>query len=164
VSSSYMCKSQLGMCFTHVKVKDGVKSIVSGCADSLQEEPQMRTCAGTGNGLVHPELPSNDTSGADDVIADVTGEGHHAAVVESGVRESGSSQHLVEAVPEASLRCCTLDMCNYRDSNEITITIDTKTNDNGRMFFLLHGFKKLDIWVIKPFKQMIVKILYVPLT
>ncbi|XP_052812210.1 uncharacterized protein LOC128239810 [Mya arenaria] len=131
VSSSYMCKSQLGMCFTHVKVKDGVKSIVSGCADSLQEEPLLSTCAGTGIEATETELTVNETRVINDVIDDVTGvEVKETTVVES-VKETVEVQNVNPVPLESGLRCCTLDMCNYRDSNEITITIDTKTNDKG---------------------------------
>ncbi|WAR09839.1 BAMBI-like protein [Mya arenaria] len=85
-----MCKSQLGMCFTHVKVKDGVKSIVSGCADSLQEEPLLSTCAGTGIEATETELTVNETRVINDVIDDVTGvEVKETTVVESlGVMSS----------------------------------------------------------------------------
>lgn len=123
VTSSYMCKSQLGMCFTHTKVKDGVKSIVSGCADSLQEEPRMRTCVGSG--IV--EAAGNETQG-DDGGPEI--ELHDADKVERQDAVSGDTDAQSDA-PEVGLTCCTLDMCNYRDSNEITITIGSNPNDKG---------------------------------
>jgi len=125
-----MCKSQLGMCYSLVKVNEGVKSIVSGCADSLQEEPEMSTCVGRGIEQNMAEVLVNETS----VIKEANGVEIKETTVIETVKENGNLQSNTVDSPKTGLSCCTQDMCNYRDSNEITITIDTKTHDeNGKL-------------------------------
>lgn len=112
------------MCYLLVKVNEGVKSIVSGCADFLQEEPEISTCAGRGAERNVAEVIVNET----DVIKKGNGvELKETTVIES-VKEGDNVKSNTVDAPRTGLICCTQDMCNYRDSNEITITIDTKTH------------------------------------
>lgn len=123
-----MCKSHLGMCYSLVKVNDGVKSIVSGCADSLQQEPELSTCAGRGAERNVADVIVNET----DVISDVNGVEIKETTVIETVKETDEVKDNNVDTPRPGLTCCTQDMCNYRDSNEITFTIDTRTHLNGK--------------------------------
>lgn len=137
-----MCKSQLGMCYSLVKVNEGVKSIVSGCADSLQEEPELSTCAGRGAERNVAEVVVNETK----VVEEKNGlELKETTVIETAKETDNIKTNNVD-VTKTGLICCTQDMCNYRDSNEITITIDTKTHDlnNGKQN---DNIQKLDLYI-----------------
>lgn len=91
-------------------------TIVSGCADTLQQEPRMRTCVvgrATNNIGANLENVTDETGGF---------EIKETVIVspETNVKHS-----------EAELICCTLDMCNYRDSNELSVIIDQSPDRKG---------------------------------
>ncbi|KAL4222988.1 hypothetical protein ACF0H5_019029 [Mactra antiquata] len=121
VTTNYMCKSQLGMCYTHIKYKDSnmdpsQTTIVSGCADTLQQEPRMRTC-----------VVGGDTGGLTETVENITNENVGLEIQETVV--VGADSNIKDS--DAELLCCTLDMCNYRGSNELSVIIDQAQDRKG---------------------------------
>lgn len=100
----------------------GQTPIVSGCADTLQREPRIRTCAE--QRMLNSEIDESDNDTNTDFEAVEINE---IAVVESA-KGHDTTQHSNVDSTERVLTCCTLDMCNYRDSYELSIIIDTNSN------------------------------------
>lgn len=125
VTTGYMCKSQLGMCYSHIKYKNpsdpSLTTIVSGCADTLQEEPRIRTCV----------VSKIDNNMAEDLESNATNdvEIKEAIVVEPSNSNVHETNNVDSSEPE--LICCTQDMCNYRDSYELSIIIDQAPDRKG---------------------------------
>lgn len=127
VTTGYMCKSQLGMCYSHIKYKDpndpSQTTIVSGCADNLQEEPAIRTCAVNHLESNMAEDIQTNSSDSNDVEIKET------IIVEPANADGHKNNNVDSTEPE--LICCTLDMCNYRDSVELSIIIDQAPDRKG---------------------------------
>lgn len=127
VTTGYMCKSQLGMCYSLVKHKEdtidpGQTIVVSGCADTLQREPRLRTCA-------EQELLNNDIYESDnDTNTNEAVKMSDITAVESAKGLDDAKHSDVDST-ERVLMCCTLDMCNYRDSYGLSIILDANSND-----------------------------------
>ncbi|XP_045168150.2 BMP and activin membrane-bound inhibitor homolog [Mercenaria mercenaria] len=132
VTTGYMCKSQLGMCYSHVKYKDSsmdpsTSTIVSGCADTLQEEPRIRTCAVSGVGNKMTQTNVNATT----VVKESNDvEIKETVVVEPAKADINEINNNVDPTKQ-ELICCTLDMCNYRDSYELSVIIEQAPDRRG---------------------------------
>lgn len=107
----------------------GHSTIVSGCADTLQEEPRIRTCAVTGIRHV-AETHINDTTAANE-SNDV--EMKEIVVDKPAKADINENNNNVDPVRQ-ELICCTLDMCNYRDSVELSIIIDQAPDRKGNVY------------------------------
>lgn len=121
------------MCYSHVKYRDSSNdpsqsTIVSGCADTLQEEPRIRTCAVTGYGNNRAETNTNNTTAANE-SNDV--EIKETVVVEPAKADINEINNNVDPAQQ-ELICCTLDMCNYRDSYELSVIIEQAPDIRGK--------------------------------
>lgn len=102
-------------------------TIVSGCADTLQEEPRIRTCAVNGNGNKIAGTNSNNTTHTNEPN-DV--EMKETIVVEPAKADINEINNNVDPTKQ-ELICCTLDMCNYRDSYELSVIIEQAPDRRG---------------------------------
>jgi hypothetical protein len=103
-------------------------TIVSGCADTLQEEPRIRTCAVNGVGNKMTQTSVNTTT----VVKESNDvEIKETVVVEPVKVDINEINNNVDPTKQ-ELICCTLDMCNYRDSYELSVIIEQAPDRRGR--------------------------------
>lgn len=126
VSTGYMCKSQLGTCYLQVTYSDGdeMPAFVHGCADKLSESI-LRTCTGspvTEKENLNQNISDNSVESASNL--------YKVEISEDSV--NNIKDNTVDPSQEPTITCCSNDMCNYRDSIDISIVIDTQSNDSAK--------------------------------
>lgn len=126
VSTGYMCKSQLGTCYLQVTYSetDAMPAFVHGCADKLAESI-LRTC--TNSVVADNENPSQNIS---ENSVESGSDLYKVEITESNVNNIVDNS--VDPSQEQTITCCSNDMCNYRDSMDISIVIDTQSNDSAK--------------------------------
>ena len=130
-----MCKSQLGTCYLQVTYNsaDSVPTVVHGCADKLTERI-LRTCTGTAITDNDEKVKHNISDNSLEDNSSV----YKVEITESNV--NNIVDNTVDPSQEQSITCCSNDMCNYRDSLDISIVIDTQSNDSARKGMCLFFF------------------------
>ena len=130
VPTGYMCKSQLGICYSLVKYKDSNlgpagSSTVHGCADKLEREPRIRTCAG--QPVHHNEAELRDNNTESQTVTNSV-EQPEPFIVQNIAEKVSDYTNSVDS-SEPHLTCCTQDMCNYKDGVDIQISIGSHANE-----------------------------------
>lgn len=126
VTTGYMCKSQLGTCYLQVTYSnaDSMPTVVHGCADKLTERI-LRTCTGTTITDSDEKLKQNIS---DNTVEDNSSL-YKVEITDSNV--NNIVENSVDPSHDQTITCCSNDMCNYRDSLDISIVIDTQSNESA---------------------------------
>ena len=121
-----MCKSQLGTCYLQVTYSnaDSMPTVVHGCADKLTERI-LRTCTGTTITDSDEKLKQNIS---DNTVEDNSSL-YKVEITDSNV--NNIVENSVDPSHDQTITCCSNDMCNYRDSLDISIVIDTQSNESA---------------------------------
>ena len=129
-----MCKSQLGTCYTQVTYSDPetMPTVVHGCADKLTESI-LRTCTDstlTEDTKLNQNISENSVENASNL--------YKVEITDSSVNNN-INENSVDPSLQPTVTCCSNDMCNYRDSLDISIVIDTQSNDSAKRGMYNHG-------------------------
>ena len=111
-------------------------TVVHGCADKLTESI-LRTCTGSPitddeNEKLNQNISENSVESASNL--------YKVEITESNV--NNIIDNSVDPSLEPTVTCCSNDMCNYRDSVDISIVIDTQSNDSAKrgMYIIFFTF------------------------